>query len=561
MSASRFLRNASATLRINIGHTPLGRAATAAVVQTAIDDGLAKSYGYFGLGAVEDGVTSSQFSRLLDALQSGFVVDLEGLTFNFDGDLRPSTGSFKGLMNGRLKLGTPGAVHRALFLRDQAGFVLRKIEVIGTGVYTSGDIENHGLIWIDGSSDFDVVEAKASKGGPGNGIAVLSCDAFSIRSPQVRDLNYDLPVATDDVINGIRVNNCKQFSVTDPRVMDFTGKIAGSASKRFTRGLALAGNSRFTVIGGMNRNVDQGIDLTGSVGNRHFVIGNHVSYQNDTWGFKCANTAQEGSILGCTSILAGGAGFVISPASEPSIAAANETQNLRISDCRAINPGGSPAFGNWAGLAIIAGHNKPDYPQGIRVDHFTAIDDRGAGALMRYGAVNEIPHPGVVGFRRNTISGLESQGHTIAPQQGFHELSVRAIGEDVASIADSTWTSVDYSAPDIEDSSAMHNPASNADTVFIWEDGVYSIAGNVVFAPDPKGMRGARLQASGEVMAGSTELIAAIATAGTETSVQTSATIRLSAGRYIKLECFQNRGSALNIHRAASRLAVRKIAD
>jgi hypothetical protein len=526
-----------------------------------VRDSIPASMGYFGIRSVEQGVTADQATKLIDAMESGYVVDGQGMTYNFEGNLAPAAGSFKGLRNVKLKLQDQDATNRSLYLQTQTHFILHNALVEGDDDRVTGSIGNTGLIWIDDCENFTVDGIRATKGGPGSGVSIQASNSFSLANTRVWDMNYDVAAATDDVVQGIWLNNCSDFSVINPQAFDFTGEIANVASRRFTRGVVFGGCSRWSLHGGFNRTVDQGLDLTGSVGNEDFTIVGHNAYDSFTYGLKFANTARDGKIIGCTSVLAGGAGFTVSPSDNAGTDDADEAQRLLFLGCRARNPGGSAVYSGHCGFSITLGAHSTTYPQGIEFRDCEAIDDRGGSALMKYGAVNEIVHPAATGFRRNVLTNFKSAGHALGASIGFHSAFASVIGTSAGGVNDSTWTDLDFSGTDVEDTSSMHNPASNANQITVREAGVYEIVGLAAFAANATGIRGIKLRIDGTDVNQTITHVPAIATAATETTVRTSYTVRLADGQIVSFRVWQNSGGSLNVNRANSTATVRKVAD
>lgn len=383
----------------------------------------ARAASYFGLKSVEEGVGSDQSSRLKDALESGLVVDGDRRTFTVEGNIRPE--AFTGLRNiGLRQLAPPAPGRRTLDLRNASDFTLENILADGGSVYSGPRdyISNNAQIFVSHCQRFRAIGCLAEKGGAGSGIAFEACSDFDVSGLMARDLLYDLPAATDDIVQGIWFANCSRFTAKNLMASNLTGIIDGQPSRRFTRGIAVSGSSAFVIEQPQVQHVDQGIDITGSAGNRDFLVVNARVKDVGTWGIKCANTATRGKIVGCKVENSGLSGFVASPV----FGASNVDLDIVTSDltfigCSARNPGGSPASGSdsYAGFNIISDKLRPTVPHGIIFINCTATDDRGSGAAMTYGFVNATPNAGLPREQHNRLVHCSSVGHTVASSAGF----------------------------------------------------------------------------------------------------------------------------------------------
>lgn len=296
---------------------------------------------------------------------------------------------------------------RTLEATDVDNIRLVRVTVDRNGDGTQGAINYDAGIWIDGGEGhyFEDVEVFGDDGG--TGFQVWNAENFSALRVHVHDINYDLGAEPgDDTVQGIWFRNCSNFSATDCSVQDLGGDFPATPSPNlYSRGMALGGNTEFTIVNFRGRFLDQGLDITGSDGNTRFtIIGGEVS-DCFSVGWKCANSAQDGTLNGCISIRCGQAGFIFSGPGEAGLAV--KTSDITVVGCVAYDTGEDYwlASQNVAGFRIINSDFDPETCTGITLINCRAIDRR-VSPKMEYGF-----HNAVTG--ENSVVNCLSSGHTV----------------------------------------------------------------------------------------------------------------------------------------------------
>jgi hypothetical protein len=214
---------------------------------------------------------------------------------------------------------------------------------------------------------------------------------------------------------GIWINDSDQVSIQNGRVLNLLGETGSNVYRSWqSDGITAGGTNGLSIIGTAVENTGEGIDLTGSRGNRNFEIAHSSAIDSDSFGFKVANFAQYGVIRDSVAIRSGYAGFVVSGPSEAT------TPGFFISDVtilrgRALNPGYNRRWNtnySSAGFLVMAGSHHVAYPQRVRVIDSQAVDDQ-AVHTMRYGLYSQ------AGTGPNGNHNVSSSGHTVDGGHGF----------------------------------------------------------------------------------------------------------------------------------------------
>jgi hypothetical protein len=234
----------------------------------------------------------------------------------------------------------------------------------------------------------------------------------------VRDAHFDDAAATDDVMQGIWLYGNRDCILHNPVVSNLTGN-ASYVGRRFanlrTRGIALSKNTRVSIIEPKIRNVDQGIDVTGSDGNLQCVISGGGSSDCGSVGVKFANSAVGCKVVGHVAERCGMYGFMASGPAEANLPF--KTQDCTFLDCTSLDTGYNHiSFPAPSGFIIRRGDYDLDFPKRIRFVRCHAID-RQAVRTMKYGFYSEVsrslrPEDG------NELVGCTSEGHARASQSG-----------------------------------------------------------------------------------------------------------------------------------------------
>ena len=116
-----------------------------------------------------------------------------------------------------------------------------------------------------------------------------------------------------------------------------------------------------------------------------------------------------------------------------------------------------------------------------------------------------------------------------------------------ASIGNSAWTPQPFDTEN-EDPSGLHSNVTNNSRITIVDTGRYVFVGGIVYASNATGARGLGFRRNGSgVGAGPTHGGLIIpAASGVGTYVAVSRSVKMTAGQWMELICFQTSGGALN---------------
>lgn len=352
-------------------------------------------------------------AAVLAALESGKPVDGGRYTYAVSGTIEPAT--FKGAERLRLRQTSPAvAAVRTLFINGKSDFFLNDVRVDMGSAFASGSIANTSGIHIANCSDFRTQDLLVRNGGPNNGICYFVCHDFEARSNVVKDMRWELSGITDDVVHGVYFYRCQDFICDSPRVWGFSATNDGGSTLRFSRGIAMGGNSRFTLSNAHVRDVDQAIDITGSDGNVGFAVTGGV-LQGHTVGLKLANSAQFARISSVEMRDCGYWGFVMSSPTAELLA--TKAKGAIVQGCIARRTGSNGLWPKPVGFMVLANAFDPTYPRGVDFLGNLADSD-----TMQYGFLCDVPTN--AGQPNRLLMGNRSIGHTIAATKGFHHVGV-----------------------------------------------------------------------------------------------------------------------------------------
>jgi hypothetical protein len=226
-------------------------------------------------------------------------------------------------------------------------------------------------------------------------------------------------------MQGIWLYRNVDIVVQRPRVWNLAGNASfrGRAFRNLrTRGIALGGNLRCRIAEPIVRDVDQGIDFTGSDGNIDCRVSGGHAFQCTSVGLKFANSAQNCRASGFISERCGAQGFLVSG---PSETLAHQTSAIELSDCVALDSGYNGFPTTTAGFLIQAGSRATGplvfYPKGVRFIRCRALD-RGRPRTMDYGFYTNVPrNPG--GPEPNELVDCHSEDFLVAARLGSWRIS------------------------------------------------------------------------------------------------------------------------------------------
>jgi len=126
-------------------------------------------------------------------------------------------------------------------------------------------------------------------------------------------------------------------------------------------------------------------------------------------------------------------------------------------------------------------------------------------------------------------------------------IACRAYRNTTQSIANNTWTAIQLNAEYFDDVPSgvteMHNNSTNNTRITCRVNGVYHIVGNVQWENDATGDRMTAIRLNGSTYVG---LNTTRARVSGNTNVNVSTVIKMSAGDFVELMAYQDRGSSLN---------------
>ncbi len=512
-------------------------------------------------GAKADGVTNDK-AAILAAINAAVATGRtvvgggRGRVYGISGNLElPSNTSLQDI---KFKQLTPAAVGDLRTLTSDGAINLRlvRVTVDRNGDGTAGTINDDAGCYFDGGSGHYFEDVDVSGDDMGTGFVVLNASNFECVRVCVHDMSYDLvSEPADDSIQGIWFASCSNFTVIDPKVFDLGGDFGDGATTKWSRGLVFAGCSDFTVVNPRSRNVEQGLDVTGSGGNVRFTITGGCMQDCYTWGCKFANTARDGTITGLIAERCGASGFVVSG---PGETLDPTSSDLEFVGCVAYDTGSSGVWSSVSGFRVIDRPETLGDTRGIRFLNCKA-HDRQDTPTMQYGFMNGdnegVPGtPADVDGRYNEAIGCRSIGHTIAAFAGMHQGRVDvSLAGGAQSIPDNTWTLVAWNTE--TDLGAMYTPSDGQ----IWarRDGDYQVTVGVSFAASALGQRGVRIVGNGgATIPGAVAYVDASAAGDCALSI--SWLKKMIAGDEVRVEVFQNSGGALDL-RGSSAATVQQV--
>lgn len=344
-------------------------------------------------GARGDGRTDDT-AAVLKALNSGSIVDGENRSYAVAGNLHCGA-RFVGVRNARLIQTAPGSnpMIRTVVIENANDFVIENVEIDrggdGSEIKDRYFTNRTGGLFIVNCRAFQLHGVSVRGGGIGSGFAFIQSSGFTVDDVKAYDTKYRLPQhPTDDAIHGLLFIRCSQFTVTRGQAYDLGGSDGVTDSLRYTRGFGISACRDFRLIGPEVKRVGQGVDISGSDGNRDFRIMGGLAEDCDSWGFKFANSASYGSIENAIARRPGLGGFVVSGQSEQGNS--RQSHTIAMARCRTeevlgSHPGGSFGFGILSVPRI-----DRSYPRAVVFRDCVAITAE-RDHRMEYGFRNDVP--------------------------------------------------------------------------------------------------------------------------------------------------------------------------
>lgn len=500
-------------------------------------------------GAAGNGITSDNtaiLNAITAAILLGKPVDGLGKTYAITGNL--VLVAYAWLRNIKFKQLTPAAgTVRTLTSAGGNGIRLEDVIVDRNGDGTNGVHQVDAGVYISGGSKHFLEKVEVYGDDIGSGIALVGVSDSWLVDSSAHDIKYDL--ASDpgnDRVQGVWLSGCSNVRLRNVRAYDIGGDFGGGYTLRYSRGFCFNGNTGVRLWGCDVEDVDQGYDVTGSVGNSRFVFDACSAVDCMTYGFKAANTARDIQYGNCIAERCGLSGFIASGPTGSGMTAV-ATSDITYTGCTAYDTGGfagagTPPAGSKIGFRASNGSFDLDTTLGIRWIGCKALD-RQSVRTMANGFETDVAAPTSGNY--NEAVSCVSVGNLGGAFSNLHESRCEVSRAAVQSIPShaSNWVAVDWTA-DV-DLGAMHSTSSNNSNIYTRREGRYASRWGAVFAASATGQRGVRVVRNGTPVPGTTVLVDAAASG--ETSLQTEWSSAMGAGDNLRLEVFQNSGGSINL--------------
>lgn len=495
-------------------------------------------------GAVGDGTTNDA-TALAAAFTAAWAANLpiDGgfRVYAVSGDLAITSITNPQIRRLRLKQTNPSDTRKTLNFSSCERIQIDRLEIDLGASPTLGAMNTSGGLWVDGGSNHRIAHVEVIGQGEGNGVVFWNCSHSVFEHIRVRDIVYSNSTATNDVLNGVWLSNCTNCILRNPVVSNLTGNANVSFPTRYTRGIVMSGCVRCSIVDPHVSDVDQGIDYTGSAGNRGCsTIGGHA-YNCCTVGHKHANSSNNCKVVGFTAERCGTHGFLAQGPAEAGLT--YKCQDNEYIGCTAIDAGYN-AFsgGSKFGFSVEPGGFDTSFPKGIRFVGCRAIDSQAVKTMIT-GFRNSITYDGTAKKPNECVDCL-SEGHTSFAQEGIHRVCCRVTLNAAQNITTATPTALSWNGTETEDSMGMHDTGTNPERITISIPGLYRVRAKATYASNATGFR--RLQ----VLKNASTNIAVNAFApvpGELTTCMWDQLVDLVAGDYVWTQVEQNSGSTLAV--------------
>lgn len=376
--------------------------------------------------AVADGVTNDLVAiqaALNASVLKGIPFNGGGKTYGVSGNLLVTGATRPKVYNANFKQLDITATGAVLKFNACEQITAEKIFIDCGLQNTSGDCNNTFGFWVDGGSGHTIRDITATGNGFRSYIAIWNTFDSVYDNLYVRDCTYDMPSATDDIVQGIWLYRNTGCSLSFPRAVNLSGNASGGFPVRFTRGIILGGNYNCSIIDARVRNVDQGIDISGSDGNRRISIIGGRLYQCTTIGVKLANSAVDCEVIGVIAERIGQYAFGAGGPAEAALP--NKTRNCDFIGCTAIDVGWNSFPQAHRAFDMHIGDFDIEFPLGIRVIDCKAIDRQTVKTMD-------------IGYYNNVLfSSSQNQINTVT---NFYCEGSKTVGTSTGSIASTTLT-------------------------------------------------------------------------------------------------------------------------
>jgi hypothetical protein len=374
------------------------------------------SLGALGNGAAND--LEALKAAFAQAARTGLPVDGGDAVFGIRGRIHVAAAQRPWIKSLRLRQLEPANGVSTLHFEKCDAIRIEQLQIDVGRSRRIGDMNSTFGLWIEGGSGHTVANVDVFGDGKNSLIGLWRTSKSTYTYLIARDAQFDDAGAQDDIMQGIWMYGNKDCIVRNPAVTNLTGN-ASYVGRRFanlrTRGIVLNDNDRVTIVNPRVEKVDQGIDLTGSDGNRQCAIDGGRTADCGSVGVKFANSAVGCRVNNHVAKRCGMYGFMASGPSEASLPF--KTQDCDFIDCTSIDTGYNRiSFPDPSGFIIRRGDYDPDFPKGIRFIRCHAID-RQTSKTMKYGFYSEVPD-GAGGTKPNRLIDCTSVGHASVSRAG-----------------------------------------------------------------------------------------------------------------------------------------------
>ena len=272
-------------------------AATSACLAQDADHVSPRSHGAVGDGATDDAVALS--ATFAQAYSRHLPVDGGDAVYAVRGRITVVGQRMPWVKSLRLKQLDPVNGRVTLYLGQCEGVRIDQLAIdVGSGA-RAGDMNSTFGLWVDGGSNHRISNVDVTGDGKNSLIAIWNTSNSIYHELTVHDSKFNDAAATDDIVQGIWMYRNSDCVLSNPVVKNLTGNasypnMAGRSTvfaNLRSRGIAMGGNVRVSILNPTIVNVDQGIDFTGSDGNRHCVVDGGSCTDCGSVGVKFSNSA------------------------------------------------------------------------------------------------------------------------------------------------------------------------------------------------------------------------------------------------------------------------------
>lgn len=409
-------------------------------------------------------------------------------------------------------------------------------------------------VWLQNFTGLNIDGLEVFGDGQGTGVYLNNIVANGKwENIYIHDMTWWSAVTpTTEKLAGMGVLDSSRFQLKNWKIENIYSKEGINPARRFqTDGLDVGGTngcSRFTICHGYIANVGEGLDVTGSGGNRDFKIFDIEAEDCGSASFKFANGNNSGEIHGLTAIRSGlcGIGIVGTGAliTQP-------VGNFFIHHCFIYDTGANPEITGGAitydGIQLQEATTQTNAPfNTILSDLF--IIDRQTVKTMNYG----IRRYETIFAGQNVILGdnIIIQGAITADVAargvpntlGKYMFSSMQTGVALTHNSNGSWLTMVLATAEFDDNSLY-----NAGTFTIKNAGLYEFNAVVSFVANATGNRGLRGKVT-KAPSATAIYVSDVrpAVTGDSTICSVKRNVMLAAGDTIVFEYYQNSGGNLN---------------